>query len=98
MQQRGYEFERFTNEYPESFLEEFTHSDGKTSTIAVGLSHQILQAGFYGVYGSDGLRIREQIFNEKELAGLKGKKSISAGEAQSELTRIVANVAGTSPY
>ncbi|MBC8787650.1 hypothetical protein [Pseudomonas fluorescens] len=95
MHKRQLGFIQFFEKYPSAQRHEHEHQNGKLSTVAVGLFEGSVDAGFVGIYNSDGALQSEQNLNLKELEQLVGDASVGHAEVLARLTELAADMAGS---
>lgn len=72
MPTRTESYRQFVNQYPYADFTKNKHESGRTSEIAIGMRHDIVEAMFVGIYNEDGSVVAEQHFDESTLSSNLG--------------------------
>ncbi|MGY2215673.1 hypothetical protein [Pseudomonas sp. SDO558_S425] len=67
MPNRSGSYRGFIQRYPHADFTKHVHESGRTSEIAIGKMHDIVEAMFVGIYNEDGSIVAEQHFDEQTL-------------------------------
>lgn len=67
MPNRSESYHGFIQRYPRADFTSQVHESGRTSEIAIGKLHDIVEAMFVGIYNQDGSIVAEQHFDEQTL-------------------------------